>query len=146
LPTGVSLIDFGDGTGELEVEGLTQNIGIQNITLMAATIDFADTILFRMITYVPSSDGVRVGPNPFTESVWIFFDSSALVPGERLVVSIFNIAGEKVWENVNNSPASADAMMWDGRNSSGAIVSPGVYLVRVHTGRVTRHLKLLKLE
>ena len=54
---------------------------------------------------------------------------------QRVAILVPNAAGEIVWEKVNNSPLSADALtvlqeQWDGRNLNGEIVAAGVYAAR----------------
>jgi hypothetical protein len=84
------------------------------------------------------------GPNPFTDSVSIFVTPGA---GRLISVSIFNAAGEIVWEQVNHSPTTADIpMQWYACNRSGEPVSSGVYFVFVRTARQEYRLKLMKAD
>ncbi len=84
---------------------------------------------------------IVAAPNPFTDFVRIIVDSSA---DTLRSTSIFNIAGEKVWERVNNHGTSADTIMWNGCNLTGQVVAPGVYLVHVETDTRSTILKLFK--
>ena len=140
---GVALTDFGDGTGQLQITGSGQNHGSLTFPLVASVPLFAETTYVRLSTYDQFSGTVRVGPNPFRDSVSIFIDKSE---GSSVSVSVFNSAGEKVWESLNNSGASSDVITWDGRNSMGRETAPGVYLVQVSTDQVEKRLKLLKTK
>jgi subtilisin family serine protease len=141
-PDGVELDDFGDGSGLLRITGMEENEGNLGVAISADVGFFVDTTYFVLYTY----GGVLAGPNPFKDTLFIYTDVPAGTPGSRLVVSVFNSAGEKVREIVNTPAFSTDVVVWDGRNSYGRVVAPGVYLVHVETSRSTRWLKLLKLE
>jgi subtilisin family serine protease len=140
---GVEITDFGDGTGELYVQGVEENLGNRNLLVTADIGYFVDTTVVALHTFFTFADFVRAGPNPFTDEVNIYLDTAA---GRNAQVSVFNSAGEKVWERVNNSPFSSDVIVWDGRNNSGDVVAAGVYLVLVKTDRIERRLKLLKVN
>jgi hypothetical protein len=144
LPPAVSLIDHHDGTGSLEVFGSCENPTLVQFGLVADVGYFADTAHFILETYPSSHRLIFAGPNPFTDSVRVFVSPSA---GRVISVSVFNSAGERVWQNVNNLGGSADVItIWDGRNLAGQIAAPGMYLVYVETDRRTEVLKLLKRE
>ncbi|TET95863.1 MAG: T9SS type A sorting domain-containing protein, partial [Candidatus Zixiibacteriota bacterium] len=67
--------------------------------------------------------------------------------GRLISISIFNAAGEKVWEKVNSFDPSADVInTWNGRNREGRVVAAGVYLVYVKTDQHTSMLKVLKTD
>ncbi len=51
------------------------------------------------------------------------------LPGQ-VKVEVYNIAGEKVVELLNQTEAAGNyRVYWDGRNSNGSLVGNGVYLV-----------------
>ena len=67
--------------------------------------------------------------------------------GELKSISIFNSAGEKVWEKVNMPGVSADDITeWDGHNLHGQTVSSGAYVAFVKTDRLEARVKLLKIK
>ncbi|UCE25828.1 MAG: S8 family peptidase [Candidatus Zixiibacteriota bacterium] len=153
LPEWMEFFDNGDGTGILEVNADAESPPSLIFGLAAAVTEFADTSYFELqvfgdvaSTATNSPQAVSAGPNPFSESVRIFVGEAA---GEVKSISIFNTAGEIVWEQVNNFLPTADAtyglqQLWDGRNLDGEAVAAGVYIVVVITDRQTYQFKLLK--
>ncbi len=144
IPDWVSFADNGDGTGVLDILADSDSSPEDSLVLEAAVTDFADTSHF-IIQVFPSS-AVTAGPNPFRDEVTIFVSNSL---GDVQSISIFNSAGEIVWEKVNNFVQSADVTyglqeIWSGRNQKGEIVAAGVYIVVIVADRQTFHVKLLK--
>lgn len=141
VPDGVQFVDLGGGSGSLTVTGLVENVGARELLLIADVGYFVDSFYLSFNTFLDLGRPVAAGPNPFSDSVRIFFDEDA---GAFQSVSIFNSAGELVWEQVNNSAPVTDVIVWYGRNSSGAQVAAGVYLAYIRTDRLTETIKLLK--
>ncbi len=85
-----------------------------------------------------------VYPNPFNPATTISFTVGA--PG-RCTVSVYNSAGQLVRELLSaHLTAGQHALVWDGRDDDGAMVSSGLYLVRVGYGAhaVTAKMTLVK--
>ncbi len=83
-------------------------------------------------------------PNPFNPSTTIEF---TLPVSGAASLSIYNIAGQKVRELTGGHlAAGAHSLVWDGRDSSGNLVSSGVYLSRLVMGAktVTHRMLLAK--
>ncbi|MFH1567877.1 MAG: gliding motility-associated C-terminal domain-containing protein [Gemmatimonadota bacterium] len=82
--------------------------------------------------------GVRATPNPFTPNGDGVSDATAiryqvrklLLPG-RVVVSLYTLAGARVWTRTLEQESGLYAVEWDGRRESGELVPPGVYLYRL---------------
>jgi len=144
LPLSTILIDHGNGTGHLELYGSEQNSSIMRFGLTADVGYFADTTYLLLETYPSASRPIAAAPNPFSDSVRIIVAPSA---GRLVSISIFNMAGEKVWEKVKSLDPSADVInTWNGRNREGRVVAAGVYLVHVKTDQHTSMLKVLKTD
>lgn len=142
LPLSVTLIDHHDGTGHLEVFGSQENPPLVQFGLVADVGYFADTTYCSLETY--ASRLIFAGPNPFADSVMIFVSPDA---GKLVSISVFNSAGERIWEKVNNLITSADVIStWNGCNQVGQVAVPGVYLIHVETDKRTTVLKLLKTD
>jgi len=139
-PDGITLTDFGDGTGSLIIEGRSENLGTLNLQLIASAAGYADTTVFVITTYPESDNPLLAIPNPFRDSVRLLARDGATVEE----VAVFTAVGEIVWQWHKGSSPSADIVEWDGRNAHGQIVAPGVYLVRVQTSRGYRIVKVLK--
>ncbi len=142
LPPSATFADHGDGTGYLEIFGLVENAPLVRIGLVADVGYFADTAYAFLETHAASELQITAAPNPFTDIIRIFVRSSV---GRLSSISIFNIAGEKVWEKVNSYVPPADIIYtWNGRNQEGRVVAAGVYLVYVKTDRCATMLKVLR--
>ncbi|MCK4632631.1 MAG: T9SS type A sorting domain-containing protein, partial [candidate division Zixibacteria bacterium] len=103
-----------------------------------------DSIAINVYPTGSMEQRVTAGPNPFADSVTIFISPSA---GSLELLSIYNVAGEIVWEIVNISPVSADTpIRWDGTNMRHEAVASGVYFVRVRTSTNVYRLKLFKSD
>ncbi len=98
---------------------------------------------FRPTTSVPPhgpSARLRSEPNPFREG--ISFRLGAVIADGRL--SIHDVSGRVVREFAAGSAAEDGQLRWDGRDSEGRPVAPGVYVVRfanggeIRTGRIVR--------
>jgi subtilisin family serine protease len=139
-PEGMTLIDLGDGSGRLAIEGRSENIGSLNLRLTASAAGYVDTTVFVITTYPESDNPMLAIPNPFRDSVKLLVRDGATVEA----VAVFTVAGEIVWQWHKGTSESADIVEWDGRNAHGQIVAPGVYLVRVQTSRGHRTVKVLK--
>ena len=82
-------------------------------------------------------------PNPFRLSTSLRFELSQAAP---VRLEVFDVRGARVVVLASGTtfPAGGHAIAWDGRDATGRIVPPGVYLVRLEaggkawTGRVAR--------
>jgi subtilisin family serine protease len=146
LPTGAQLVDHGDGTGNLLLDSSVWEGGRATIGIVASISNFADSgtliIYSTAASYQPE---LRAFPNPFSEHLSI---TGGIADDRISAVTILNSAGERIWEKVNILSESTDTITveWDGRNSAGQLVTPGVYLVCVITERETKVLKVMKVR
>jgi flagellar hook assembly protein FlgD len=70
-----------------------------------------------------------VAPNPFSMSTTVVFQSPGL---STLTLQVYDTAGRLVRSQpLGNSPAGQHTITWDGRDSLGAGLASGVYLVRL---------------
>jgi len=79
--------------------------------------------------------------NPFSGSTHIFFG----VPRRmEVAIKVFDTRGRCV-EDLMNAPAEAGyhSVVWDGKSSSGAVVSPGMYFVRLSAEDKVKTAKVL---
>jgi len=76
---------------------------------------------------------IIASPNPFTTIATISFNVTG---SEPVSVSIYNISGRLIKTIVDNQHLSAGdhSVQWNGVDSHGASVAPGVYLCRLNTG------------
>ena len=84
-------------------------------------------------------------PNPFNLSTTIEFD---LPEAGKVELGIYNVLGETVRILIDSySPAGKYRLSWDGKDSTGKIVSSGVYIYRLSVGdaaSLTRKMLLVK--
>ncbi len=89
-----------------------------------------------------SLQDLRVSPNPFHQGTDTHITFANL--SERATVKIFTPAGREVRRL---EEADGDGLMlWDGRNSSGDAVEPGVYVYRVESPGSERQGKVMVLQ
>ena len=80
-------------------------------------------------------------PNPFNPSTTIEYG----VPADGIVsLKIYNTLGQEVATLIDGFQAAGyHSVSWNGRNSSGATVSSGVYLYRLVAGDVVKTARML---
>lgn len=86
--------------------------------------------------------GLRTtGPNPFRTATTLEFDLPA--PGAASL-EVFDIAGRRVATLLHGTRLAAGRHRagWDGRDASGALVSPGIYFVQVASAQGTDSRKV----
>ncbi|MCA9751884.1 MAG: T9SS type A sorting domain-containing protein [Gemmatimonadetes bacterium] len=83
-------------------------------------------------------------PNPFARETTLAFSLSRKGSAE---LSVYDVSGRLVRNLVRGEqPAGASQVIWDGRDSAGLRVAPGVYYVRLHEaqGTVARPVVLIR--
>ncbi len=84
-----------------------------------------------------SQDQITVFPNPSNEETFFFFHWNHIVPPTgNTELSVFNILGERVWQQrlQPKTAGTAELLYWDHRNNSNRKVSTGAYFVTVKDG------------
>jgi len=83
-------------------------------------------------------------PNPFNTSTTISF----ILPASGFTqLVIYNITGQKVRELVAETmTAGIHNFMWDGRDDGGNLLSSGVYISRLSTGKLVTHKRMLLMK
>jgi photosystem II stability/assembly factor-like uncharacterized protein len=98
-------------------------------------------------TYSSEHEGIVVhcSPNPSHGPVRLSIESRRGAIGEARV-TVYDIAGRRVWESHAQCGRSGASVDWDGCDGSGNRVSSGVYLVRVSAGGESCHAKVVQLR
>lgn len=84
---------------------------------------------------------LEIYPNPFTERVYIYYslEGSQYTNGcGNLRLRIYNIAGSCIRELDNILDYALNHYIWDGRDSNGNKVLPGVYFITIEPYKGTR--------
>ena len=84
---------------------------------------------------------IRIYPNPFHNSVLIEFDIES---NKGLTIEIWDINGRQVYMATLNSLQKGNQIKWDGKDTHGQAVSPGIYLGRIKTGDFREDFELIK--
>ncbi|MBN1291720.1 MAG: T9SS type A sorting domain-containing protein [Candidatus Latescibacteria bacterium] len=78
---------------------------------------------------------ITAHPNPFNPSTTITYSIS---DPSYVRIAIYNMAGQKIREiEADFMPAGTHTLSWDGRDTSGNIVSSGIYITRLEAGKHT---------
>jgi hypothetical protein len=93
----------------------------------------------------PAALSVSSSPNPFSSCTNIII-RSGITPAPA-TVSIYNLRGQKVQSiKVSGTSKGESQITWDGRDEKGDQVAAGIYIIEVHTGRISRSAKVLLLR
>lgn len=135
VPAISDFTDHGDGTATLSFS-LTA-VGGQICRIAAQAGTYVDTLEFT-ITGTGSGDDVSAGPNPFSDSVSVYFGGQAA--GSRHI-EVFTLSGELIYDRTG----SANPLVWPGVNAAGERAAAGVYIIRVCADGIEKKVKVLKL-
>lgn len=84
-----------------------------------------------------------VYPNPFNASITIRFD---LDNEGEVQLNIFDIKGNKVWQQSARFTAGNHFIKWNGKNQHGNNVPSGTYFVEANNGTLIKTMKMLLLR
>lgn len=83
-------------------------------------------------------------PNPFASEVQIKIDLGDQSISNDLIIEIYNISGRLVWVKELDKTADPHQFIWNGKDLSGNELPKGIYLLKIHTGKESITLKLVK--
>ena len=111
------LVDQGDAKADVPSESVSVQLPINDLLL--ANIALSTSVL------TPNGDGV-------SDELTIEFDALKLVTPRPIRVHIYDLAGRNVRAlDSGDGLARRYRFTWDGRDGTGALVSPGTYLVQI---------------
>jgi serine protease AprX len=137
LPLGSQFTDNGNGTFDLTLYGDATTPGTNQYYLAATVGEYADTARFEVTTQI-IPEAIRVGPNPFRDSLFVRFGVSTL---SGFKIEVFSLSGELVY----SAHSSENPFLWSGTNESGAKVASGAYIIRISADGIEEKIKVLKL-
>ncbi|MEA2103131.1 MAG: endonuclease [Candidatus Cloacimonadota bacterium] len=76
---------------------------------------------------------IKIFPNPFniSESNYLNISFSTTQQIQNIVISIFNVKGEKIFTmNIQNASSTQHIFNWNGRNGKNRSVTSGVYFIK----------------
>lgn len=150
----IGIYDLGDPSHPRHIHTICQShatkaMGIIGNRLVCASGNYGIEIYDLPIsladpeTDVPPTPGILATPNPFSSSVSISFSLPKPSPA---TLDIYNIRGQKVFSRALSNPrAGENTLTWDGKDSQGRSLPPGIYILRVHGGGTTATRKITKL-
>jgi len=135
----------GDPYVDINLHANTWNSELRSLTIAdTAYVDFA-VVASGYIGDSPSAGAGgdipaleyklhRVSPNPVEGSTVIRYE---LARADRVHLAIYDVAGQRVRTlvDVSSQEAGPYAVHWDGLDSNGRTVAPGVYFYRIETDR-----------
>jgi len=117
-------------TGADHIQSASNNKSVQ-------TPDGHDAIPFEFALKQPY-------PNPFNPYTTINY---ALPEPSKVIITIYDISGRKVRELINNNESAGDkAIIWDGFDDNGKMVSGGIYIYHLKAGEYSSSKKMLFLK
>ena len=82
---------------------------------------------------------VTISPNPFSPNGDLINDQTEIglsiyriTDPRSLRVSVYTLAGRRVWREERVVAPGLQSLSWDGRDSGGNLVPPGIYIVKLH--------------
>ncbi len=110
-----------DSAADLGAVGYDHNYGYGRIDAFDAVTDAVTDV-----PTLPGAAGPRLflAPNPFRDQVRLTFSGGT----EAARIEIFDLQGRRIWSASPGSPTGA--LIWNGRDASGGVIPPGIFLVR----------------
>lgn len=99
----------------------------------------------------PPADGLTLeaAPNPFRQETTLRFavpSTGGAGDTASPKLEILDLAGRRVREFGLGASRNSGSLVWDGRDSQGDVVAPGVYFVRLETGHVRTSAQLVRVR
>jgi flagellar hook assembly protein FlgD len=83
-------------------------------------------------------------PNPVSSATTLRF---GVGDAGRVRLAVYDVAGRRVALLEDGDHAAGEfTQVWDGRDDSGRLVSPGIYVVRIETGSFEGMRKIVRLK
>jgi subtilisin family serine protease len=95
---------------------------------------------------IPELEGILVYPNPFSDQITICLSSNR---EDEVWIFVLTSAGEavkKIYPSFYNESNKAFIFTWDGKNSKGAEVANGIYILKISANGKSQDLKVAKLK
>jgi len=123
-------VDSGDATDQV--------LSSTNLVRLPVKPDLLLNITFDSLVLTPNGDGINDAIAVQTDIVNI------LIP-RPLRLRIYDLAGRQLTERSEAVTAGAQRLVWDGRDESGDMVAPGLYLLELHIAGDARQHRVRRL-
>ena len=123
-------VDSGDATDQV--------LSSTNLVRLPVKPDLLLNITFDSLVLTPNGDGINDAIAVQTDIVNI------LIP-RPLRLRIYDLAGRQLTERSGAVTAGAQRLVWDGRDESGDMVAPGLYLLELHIAGDARQQRVRRL-
>jgi len=129
-----------DGAGTIHLVWQDDRSGTNGIYYKFCGVEAATGVEPGETTAGPISR-LEASPNPVSSGTAIRFNTAGPC---RVTLSVFDVAGRLVWEyHSKGEEPWSHAIPWDGCDSSGRSVGPGVYFCRVTAGTEAANTKVV---
>jgi hypothetical protein len=114
-------------------------------TWIAHRMTWIDSNIDNLVTSLDEGNsitGIKMYPNPFNQSLIIEWNDLPEVQDgfpDPVVLEIFNAQGIRMYAAPMRSDGNASGYVWDGKDGSGQILPPGMYLGLVKSDRKIIH-------
>ena len=112
-------VDPGDATDQV--------ISSTNLVSLPVERDLLLNVDFNTLVLTPNGDGAN-------DLITVLADVVNILEPRPLQLRIYNLAGYRLAEQSQAVTAGAQRLAWDGRDRSGELVAPGLYLLELHIG------------
>ncbi|NKB67697.1 MAG: hypothetical protein GKR89_11590 [Candidatus Latescibacteria bacterium] len=106
------------GDAEETVDSSTNIVGLPVASQLFSNVAIAPRL------FSPNNDGIN-------DRLHINADLANILEARPLQLRIYDLAGHLLWQDIQQLVAGPFSISWDGRNHSGALVAPGLYLVEL---------------
>lgn len=141
--TGLKFTYLDDLFAEIGANELIATSYFEGVAMVADTVCF--TVTGTGIELDPSTIlQLNISPNPFRSTASISFELAD--PG-RTMVSVYDLSGRIVRTLENSELGTGQhSVVWDGTGENGENLSPGVYMCRIQSGRISETTSLCLLR
>ncbi|MBI4721556.1 MAG: T9SS type A sorting domain-containing protein [Candidatus Stahlbacteria bacterium] len=133
----------------IDTSGIEQAIRMDTLPIVSADVYVRDTLICGLSVGVEEEQigllsGVYSMPNPSLSKTVIHY---TLATNSKVSIAIYDLAGRAVCTLVDKSMnAGKHSISWDGKDTAGKKVSPGIYFYKICTASGTKVQKAIRIR